>query len=192
MGVTYKPVDALSVRLEPAYAFLNNIGQYVTTSTINNQTHYIFAEIDQKTYSATIRLEYYFGPGLTLQYYAMPFICGGKYSKFKNIDRPGAKNPHDRYALYTTYEALADAAHENMNILGTNIEHPDFNFKEYKSNMVLRWEYRPGSLLYLVWSSHKTHDGNYGTTALDSDLKNLYQAHAHNILLVKLSYRFGE
>jgi hypothetical protein len=71
------------------------------------------------------------------------------------------------------------------------IGYPDFNFKEFKSNLVLRWEYRPGSVLFLVWSQDRSGADPYGDFAFSRDMTNLYDITPRNIFLVKLSYRIG-
>ena len=71
------------------------------------------------------------------------------------------------------------------------ISYPDFNFKEFKSNLVARWEFRPGSIVYLVWSQGRSGSDSYGDLQLNRDFSDLYDVHPNNVLLVKFSYRFG-
>lgn len=67
----------------------------------------------------------------------------------------------------------------------------DFNFKQFRSNLVLRWEYRPGSLLYLVWTQSKTGDENVGNFSLGNNLDELFNLHPSNVFLIKLSFRIA-
>jgi hypothetical protein len=71
------------------------------------------------------------------------------------------------------------------------VNYPDFNVKEFKSNLVLRWEYRPGSAFYLVWSEGRSGSDPYGDFQFSRDFKSLTDIKPKDILLVKFSYRFG-
>ena len=139
-------------------------------------TRYTFAHLDQTTLSATLRLNYTFGPNLSLQVYAQPFISKGVYSNVRQLSAtPRATRYDDRYA------AFADTSVTN--------NPGGFNYKAFQSNVVLRWEYRPGSTLFLVWnegrqgSTSYSGDGNY-----QSDVRELFRLHPANTFLVKMSY----
>jgi hypothetical protein len=141
--------------------------------------HYTFAHLDQTTRSATLRLNYTFAPNVSLQVYAQPFVSSGTYANVRQLSAtPRAASYPARYAAYDN-PSTADPG--------------GFDFKELQSNVVFRWEYRPGSTLFVVWNQ-----GRQGNASLDAegrppmdvsgDLRELFRLHPANTLLVKASY----
>jgi hypothetical protein len=114
-------------------------------------------------------------PALTLQVYAQPFITTGDYDNWREAADPRAS---DYDARYRPYGAGSD---------------PDaFNVKQFRSNTVLRWEYRPGSTLYAVWAQGRYQDDlDRGTFDVGRDARNLFGAHPDNTFLIKASYWFS-
>jgi hypothetical protein len=142
-------------------------------------THYTFAHLNQQTLSATLRFDVTATPNLTFQLYASPFVTKGSYSNIREIDDPRAADYTKRYKPYTDEIVLAH-------------QPSGFNVKQFRSNAVVRWEYRPGSTLYVVWTQQRADalpvvgsdnfSGNYG---------NLFNLHPDNTFLVKMSYWFN-
>ncbi|MFN8259078.1 MAG: DUF5916 domain-containing protein [Bacteroidales bacterium] len=194
-GVYYRPINALSISFDPSYGKSLNELQYVETNEFNGEPRYIFAYLDQKTFNFTLRINYTITPELTIQYYGQPFISAGKYSKYKMITDTHASEFTDRYHTYTDSEIVYNEASENYavdeNHDGTpdyNISKVDYNFSEYRSNLVVRWEYSPGSTIYFVWSQDINSSDTNGNFALGKDLSNLYQNQPHNVFLVKVNF----
>ena len=133
-------------------------------------TSYVFSDLDEQVTSGTIRLDWGFTPRLSLQMYVQPYIAVGSYSDYKRLSEGG------------TYDF------EPYDYQGPN---PDFNFKSFKANVVLRWEYRPGSLIYLVWTHDRLNYDNPGVYDLGNDIRSLLDEGADNIFLLKLSYMFN-
>ena len=170
----------VSVRI--ASQFNTTIGVSVTHNIDNTQpfspvtdatgtTHYPVAHLDQKTLSFTGRVDYTVTPELTLQIYAQPFVSKGTYSNPREIANPRAAAYDDRFKPYT----------------GTL--DPGFNVKQFNSNVVLRWEYRPGSTLFVVWTQGRGDFlGTTGTRSLAGDFRDLFDLHPNNTFLVKASY----
>ena len=141
--------------------------------------HYTFAHLNQQTLSATLRFDVTATPNLTFQLYASPFVTKGSYSNIREIDDPRASDYFKRYKPYTDETVLAN-------------QPSGFNVKQFRSNAVVRWEYRPGSTLFLVWTQQRADalpvvgsenfSGNYG---------NLFNLHPDNTFLVKMSYWFN-
>ncbi|MGH7569186.1 MAG: hypothetical protein ACREL9_09485 [Gemmatimonadales bacterium] len=101
-------------------------------------THYTFAHLEQRTASLRWRVDYTASPTLTLQLYASPFVSKRTYGRVRELANPRAERYGDRFQPY------GDTAVTN---------NPGaFNVKQFRSNVVLRWEYRPGSALFLVWA----------------------------------------
>jgi hypothetical protein len=138
-------------------------------------THYTFAHLEQRTASLTARVNFTASPTLTIQAYAQPFVSKGRYTDIRELGAPRAAAYADRFKAY------GDTAVTN---------HPnDFNFKQFNSNVVLRWEYRPGSALFLVWQQgRQDFESQYGTRSLGGDFDRLFSAHPNNTFLVKVSY----
>ncbi len=139
-------------------------------------THHTFAHLEQRTTSLRTRMNFTATPTLTLQLYAEPFVSKGDYSDLRELDQPRSAEYDQRFKPFTLNPALA-------------ADPGGFNFKQFRSNVVLRWEYRPGSALFLVWQQGRTDsEGERGTRSLRDDLDRLFSAHADNTFLVKVSY----
>lgn len=193
----YRPSKSLKITLSPNYNWNNDELQYVTQQDYGKKTDYIFARIHQKTLSASLRVNYIITPNLSIQYWGQPFIATGKYSEFKRITDSRADNYTDRFALLSPAELTYNAADEVYRVSGNGgtelytFDQPDFNVKEFLSNMVVRWEYLPGSTLYLVWSQHRDQSVSNGEFNFRSDFKDLFDDKPYNVFLVKLSFRLG-
>ena len=137
-------------------------------------THYTFARLDQKTLSLTARMNYTMTPTLSLQFYGSPFVSKGEYSNWQELDDPRADEYEDRFKPFT---GRGDPG--------------GFNFKQFRSNTVLRWEYRPGSTLFLVWAQGREGDGSPNDFSFGRDLRNVFDTHPNNTFLVKVSYWFN-
>jgi hypothetical protein len=199
MGVDVRPMNALSVSFEPTYSIQNKQLQFVQTTEMNSDSRYIFAELDQKTVSFTFRLNYTINPELSLEYYGQPFISAGKYTNFKRITDPNADKFENRFQLFSDNEITFNGTDNQYAIDeepdGTDdyyIGNPDFNFRQFRSNLVIRWEYSPGSTLFLVWSQGRTSNASNGSFDYGNDMKDLFgETTAHNIFLLKFSYWFS-
>ncbi len=198
VGVGYRPMKTLSINLTPGFTKYKDDLQYVTQQDYLNDKRYIMAYIDRNTVNMSIRINYNITPDLTIQYWGQPFIATGEYNEFKYITNSKADDLNDRYQLYTNEQIQYDTNSEMYLVddnLDGNIDYsfdkPDFNVKEFLSNLVLRWEYRPGSTVYLVWSQTRNQYVNDGTFDFSNDINNLFEESAYNIFLVKFSYRFG-
>jgi hypothetical protein len=157
--------------------------------------HYVFADLAQKTFSLTTRASYAFTPKLTLEFYAQPFVATGQYDTFREVVEPRAGDFDDRFREYGNELKLAgsrfsvDTDADGDEDYGWDA--PNFNVKELRSNTVLRWEYRPGSALFVVWSHGRQNFDNPGEFRLGRDVRRLFSsddAPATNVLLVKVNY----
>jgi len=139
-------------------------------------THYTFAHLDQHTTSLTTRFNYTFTPNVTLQIYEQPFISKGTYSNVRQLSAtPRAANYDDRYAPY-------------INPAVTN-NPGGFNFKQLQSNVVFRWEYEPGSTVFIVWNQGRQgFAGVEGDKSFGGDVRDLFRLHPANTFLIKVSY----
>ena len=141
----------------------------------SDTTHHTVAHLDQKTVSLTTRLNWTASPTLSLQVYAQPFVTGGDFSDWRSVTSPRAAAYDARFTPFTQRGSPED-----------------FNFKQFRSNTVLRWEYRPGSTLFFVWAQGRAQDGlDAGTFRFGRDYRRLFSAHPENTFLVKASYWFA-
>jgi len=140
-------------------------------------THYTFARLPQTETSLDLRLDYTMSRTLSLQVYAQPFISKGTYSNVRELNDPHAANYEDRFKPY------ADSGYA-------------FNYMQFRSNVVLRWEYRPGSALFVVWTQGRqdyTEDYSHSgyQQPIRDDVHNLFNLAPNNTLLLKASYWFS-
>lgn len=195
--ISYQPINVLSLSISPRYNFNNTQLQYVETAEYQNEERYLFAEMNQKTVALTLRINYNITPDFTIQYYGAPFISAAIYSDFKKITNADAKHYPDRFELFSENNINYFADDEMYGIDesgGDNYDYyiglPDFNYQQFRSNLVLRWEYKPGSLLYFVWSQDKTDAVSDGTFNLGQNLRDMFKISSRDVFLVKFSYRF--
>jgi uncharacterized protein DUF5916/cellulose/xylan binding protein with CBM9 domain len=153
---------------------LNDL-QDIDSQTDSTGTHYLFARIDQQTVSMTFRLDYTVTKTLTVQAYAQPFVSKARWSNLRELSAtPRAEAYDDRYQPYA----------------GTPPE--DFNQKFFNSNLVVRWEYRPGSTLYLVWNQgRQDSEQSMGDRTFTEDFGELFNSRPLNTFLIKMSYWFS-
>ncbi len=153
----------------------NDIQYYDTFTDPDGTEHYTFAHLEQETLSLTWRLGYTFTPNATLQVYASPFISKGTYSDLREAADARASEYDSRYRPYDNPEVDGDPG--------------GFNVQEFRSNVVFRWEYRPGSTLFLVWSQGRQGFADReGTKGFGGDLGDLFGARSEDTFLVKVSY----
>ncbi|MDP4291255.1 MAG: DUF5916 domain-containing protein [Bacteroidota bacterium] len=191
LNFSYRPVDAVKITFSPEYQYGFNDMQYVTTVA----GRYIMARIDQKMFRSSFRLEYYPRPNMSVQYYGQPFVYSGNYSKFKRIANPMATDYNDRIHIYTAKEvSLANntyTAFENgVDASSFSFDNPNFKDFAFLSNLVFRWEYVPGSTIYLVWSQNRANSDQLAQFNFGKDFSNIYKIYPHDIFMIKYSYRF--
>jgi hypothetical protein len=195
--ITYKPLNVLSLSLSPNYMLSYDELQYVDEQYYGSQPRYIYGSIDQQVVGMSFRVNFSLTPDLTLQYWGQPFVAYGKYYNFKYITDPMASDYHNRFAVYSP-EQIKDSG-EGSYLIDENTDgsvdysfgKPDFNVREFLSNLVLRWEYNPGSSVYLVWSQTRSNGDYTGSMDYSNDMNTLFSTKPHNVFLIKFSYRFG-
>ena len=193
-----QPLDAMSVSLSAGYnRYWREQDQWVTEVDFNGETRTIVSGVEQNTMRFTLRLNYNITPDLTVQYYGQPFITRPKYKDFGYVTDPLNKDFSKRFHRYASGEISFEndefLVDENQDgVTDFTFEKPDFNFVQFRSNLVVRWEYIAGSEIYLVWSQGNTPDA---FDDLDRPLRtslfdNLFDQQGRNIFLVKMTYRF--
>ena len=193
-----KPSNRFNLSLNPFFNINKNNLQYVDTVEKEGEYRYILSRLDQNTFGLVFRLNYSITPELSIQYYGQPYISAGEYTRFKRVTNSRADKSEDRFLDFTGNEISYDAQAEEYQVdedgngvVDYTFELPDFSFKQFRSNLVIRWEYRSGSILYLVWSQAATVEDTYGDFSFNRDMKNLLNTYADNIFLIKLNYWFS-
>jgi hypothetical protein len=199
IGISYKPTNYLRLSLNPGYSKSFSELQYVKHVDYNGEERYVFASIDRKTVNASLRINLTIRPDLTLEYWGQPFVASGRYHEYKYIVDPVAEMYKDRFHIYSNDQITPNIDYfdidENMD--GTedySFGKNDFNVQEFLSNLVVRWEYSPGSSIYLVWSQTRSGSNTSGRMDYFNDLGDLFDHDnnfPNNIFLIKFSYRFG-
>ncbi len=193
----YQPLNTLNLSLINEFRVNPNKTQYVTETDFNGTPRYILGEIDNESLTTTLRVNYNINPNLTIQYYGQPFIFKAKYSNFNYVNDPVAADLNDRVTWFNdnqitfseeddTYFVDEDGDSETDYAFGN----PDFAFVQFRSNLVVRWEYIPGSEIFLVWSQGITGLGDVNNSFGEIIDNQLLSARPQNTFLIKATYRF--
>jgi len=167
-----------------------NNSQYVKQETINNKKEYIVGTIERQTLFTTLRAEYFITPELSLQYYGSPYASIGKYDSYRKVNISKSKDLYERYTPLTIEgDKLVDG--NGNELLDFTTENPDFNFQEFRSNFVLRWEYKTGSAFYFVWTNTSSNYEDKYNTSITDTFKNISKLQAQNAFMIKFSYWFS-
>jgi hypothetical protein len=205
-GVALKPASNVFVSLTPTFSWDESSSQYVTkeddpTATSFYGRRYVFARLKSRTWSLDTRVNWTFTPNLTLQLYAQPYFSTGDYSSFREFARPrtldkvvyGKDVGTIAYTSGTggapgTYLVDPDKAGPATPFTFAN---PDFAYRSLIGNAVLRWEYRPGSTVYFVWTQNRSGADNAGTFDFARDRTALFRDRPINIFQVKANFWIG-
>jgi hypothetical protein len=178
VSVDLKPSSALTISSGPEYSRSHGAAQYVSTQPdpaagATYGQRYVFAAIDQTQLVLPTRVNYILTPRASLRIFMQPLLATGAYGPFKQLAAP-------RTFDFTEYTGLA------------LFENPDFNFKSLRFNAVFRWEFRPGSTLYAVWTQQRQDFRYPGDFNVRRDASALFSAPADDVFLMKLTYWLGK
>ncbi len=151
-----------------------NDSQWFGNFTSGAVTHYSFAHLDQTEVSMSVRANYTATPRLTFEFYGAPFVSHGRYTDFRELSAtPRAAAYDDRFVAYTPPPGVDDA----------------FKYAQLRANAVVRWEYRPGSTMFVVWQHGKEMFQNqFGNQSWTADYQDLFDRQPDNTFLVKFAY----
>jgi hypothetical protein len=198
-GVRLRLANRLSISAYYNYGHQINDLQYVDTPETVAGLRYVLGNIDQTTHSLTLRLNVSITPDLTIQYYGSPFVSSGRYTAFKKATDTLAPQYEDRFHVYGPDEITfvpEDNVYDVQEAEGGpgsrySFDNPSFSFRQFRSNLVVRWEYRPGSALYVVWSQGRTSDSDLYEDSLGHNFDTLWRSAARNVFLVKFQHWFS-
>jgi len=198
-GVTWRPLNTLSVSASPNYSVSRSQLQYVSLRKFGEEDRYLFGSLSQSVLSLSLRINYNITPDLSLQYWGQPFLAAIDFSEYKMITSPQDKEYSNRFHVFDDgqiiYNGEQNRYYVDENRDGSHdysFSNPDRNSDVFLSNLVARWEFRPGSVIYLVWSQNRNYYEPVGAFAVWNNITNLFTAEKpYNVFLVKFSYRFG-
>ena len=202
-NLEFKVLPTLTVSFGPEFykdifetQWISNFADPAATETYHYR--YVFAHLDQTTFSANIRFDWIMNPKLSFQLYLQPLISSGNYNDFKFLNRPASYD----YTIYGQNGSTIDQV-TNTNGAVTSytldpdgegpadaqtISNPNFNFVSLRGNAVLRWEYMAGSTLYLVWTQSRADVGPTGEFEFSNSFRNLMNIEPDNIFMLKITY----
>jgi len=175
MTATIRPASNIEFQIGPSYRSESNFAQWVKNiddGGDGQDDHYVFGELKSRVLDFTTRATVAFTTNLTLQLYIQPFVAVGDYSNFKELARAGSYE-------FRPYAELD--------------ENPDFSRRSLRGNVVLRWEYRPGSTLFLVWSQSRSASLDIGDPDFRpfEGVKESFTDEGENVFLIKTNYWLG-
>lgn len=193
-----RPRSYLHLMISPTFTRQRSAAQYVETvvdptATNTFGSRYLYASLAQTTLSLDTRIEWTFAPTLSLQLYAQPFTSSGRYDSFKQLHAP-TKYEFDRFGtdIGTIARSEDGSYHIDPDGLGAappfSVSNPDFNIHSLHGDAVLRWEYKPGSTLFVVWEQQRNGSSESSDFELSRDVGAVFRARPTNVLLVKISY----
>lgn len=171
--VTIRPTTALSLDVGGRWSSNKDDAQWIEKLERDSRTYYVFGRLKQTTVAMTWRVNYTMTPNLSLQLYAEPFVSSGHYEHYKELVNGRAERYADRYATF----AYGDNA--------------DFNHLSFRTTNVLRWEFKPGSTLFVVWQQGRQDDGDRGDFRFGRDFRDVFSTPSTNTVLIKLAYWFN-
>jgi hypothetical protein len=215
-GVAFKPAASVFVQFSPFYNSDQDAAQYVTavedpTATAFGGSRYVFAFIRTRTVSLDTRVNWTFRPDVTLQLFAQPFFASGDYTQFREFAArrvvkkleygrdvgtickvPGENGGSARYEFNPTQSVSCSlTGTARAAALPFSFSDPNFSFRSLRGTAVLRWEYRPGSTLFFVWTQQRSGDAGVGDFDFHRDYNALFRDRPDNVFLVKATYWIG-
>ncbi len=205
LEIEWKPSENISFSINPDFNWDFPDAQWVPgannenddiTATKTYGKRYVFAEMHRKTFSSSFRVNWTFSPEISLQVYVQPLISSGDYSNFKYLSR---SNSYD-FTEYGTGNSTIDfngneyIADSDGNGPAPEIKwnNPDFTITSFRGNAVMRWEYQPGSTLFLVWTQNRSDFENNGHIRFNKPFTDRFlNNQPDNIFLIKMTYWLG-
>jgi hypothetical protein len=205
-GVALKPADNVFISLTPSFNAGEDDAQYVTTVTDPTATsfygkRYVFAFIKTRTLSLDTRVNWTFNPNLTLQLFAQPFIASGAYSSFREFAAPRTFHKviygQDMGTITRNPATTSSGATYTVDPDGPgpapafSFGDPNFTFRSMIGNAVVRWEYRPGSTVFFVWTQSRTGNDPNGNFDFGAERSAIFRDRPTNVFQVKVNYWIG-
>lgn len=192
--ITYRPQSNLVLSVQPSYLKNKDELQYIGEVIKNGSAKtWLLGKVDNRNLGFTFRADLGLTPELMIQYYGSPFVSIGKYSGFKEITNPHDAAYNNRFILVSPAQngIMYDFDTNQDNSVDYRIKNPDFNYQQFRSNLVLRWEYKAGSTLYFVWAQDRTAFEAAGPFDFNQGFTNMTEIFPRNIFMIKFNYWFS-
>ena len=197
---TIRPTPNWELELSPNFSWERNAAQYVTQTDAlafepTYGRRYVFSDLERRSFSLETRMNVAFSPDLTLQLYAQPLLSSGDYLNYKQLLRASSfdfdvLNEGTRSFIDPT-DGYRYLDFDGDGMPDINFSDRDFNIQSLRMNVVLRWEYRPGSRVFFVWQQTRSERDENGALDIGRDFGNLFGGESENIFIVKFNYWFG-
>ncbi len=196
-SIGFRPGPNLTLQLTPSIYSAHTFAQYVrtvrddSTAAHTYGNRYVYADLGQKTVEMGMRVDWTLSSRLSLQGYVQPFIASGRYDRFKELEAPRSRDfalyGVDRGAIEGTDRITVDPDGPGPATPFT-FSSPDFNVRSLRGSAVLRWEFRPGSALFVVWNENRDDAEPVGDFRPGRDFSRLLKGDSDDVVLVKISY----
>jgi len=203
VNVNIKPADRISLSVGPEWTRSYGFAQYVQsvddpTATNTFGGRYVFSGIDQWQLAMTTRANVIFTPHMSLQVFMQPLLATGDYKGFKELAQPRTLNflEYGQGPSTLAFDPLSHTYTADPD--GTagaappfTFGNPDYNFKSLRVNAVFRWEMRPGSNFYAVWTRQQQDFSDPGVFSPGHDIRSMFGAPGDDVILFKIAYWIG-
>ena len=187
-NLRWRPSERATLRVGPSFTRRVEDRQWVRRFTVEGSDEYVFGRMEQSTLGLTVRAETALTPNLSVQLYAQPFLSGGSFDDFRRVADPRADAYADRFE---PVNATPENGRYRATLPGGSVtfDDPDFRALQFRSNAVVRWEYRPGSTLYVVWAQSRDRmQQEPGGLNLGRGMDDLFSVRPENVLMIKVNY----
>lgn len=190
-----RPSPSVRLRVAPTYRDQYDTDQYVTavadaTSPMPDRRRYVFGDIRQAELSTVIRADWTFTPYLSLQVVAQPFVAAGRFDRYKEFTTPGEFRFRTYVPLVRDGETVTVDPDGAGPASAFSFAEQDFTVRALRGNAVLRWEYRPGATVFVVWQQQREGADATARLGIRDDLPRIFRDSMRNVFLVKASFWF--
>jgi hypothetical protein len=200
--ITVKPSPRFTVTTGPSWTRSFTPAQYVKTvddptATDTYGARYVFGALNQTQVSMTTRVAAVLSPKISVQVFAQPLLASGEYTQLKQLARPRTfdflnltavlvPGPGGGTPLYAVDPDGPDGPAAPF-----TVANPDFSLRSLRLNAVFRWEMKPGSTFYAVWTRQQQNTDDPAPFNLRRDARALFTAPGDDVFLVKIAYWIG-
>ena len=190
-GLMLRMGNHLHLVSEFTYSQNTDHTQYVAIRQTAGAPDYIIGKMVQKTFGLTVNVQMNLTPDFSLQFYGAPFTSTATYSDFKKAADTRSHVAEERYDVFKpdeiSYQDGRYTVTDNRQQAYT-FANPNFSFNEFRSNLVARWEYLPGSMLYFVWEHSMSNRSNHYLPVWSDNLDSMFSLPSANTFMVKINY----
>ena len=200
IDASIRPTPNFELEVSPNIRWERNPSQYVTQTDVlafgpTYGSRYVFSDLKRQSLSLETRLNVAFSPYLTLQLYAQPLLSAGDYLNYKQLLRPESFDfdvlQEGTRSFIDPADGLRHLDFDGDGMADIGFSDRDFNIQSLRMNVVVRWEYRPGSRVFFVWQQNRSERDQTGSLELGRDIGDLFGGDSENIFIVKFNYWFG-